>query len=936
MSAGRLFSKARAGRLFLLLTLIFTSAGIIKFSYHCLPCFGNWCQAPGVHFFYVACFTVLGIAIMALSYRSMIAWTTLLITLALPFFLEVVLVSNQVVWLYLVQTGVLAAACLTALKLFFGFPGITLRAWAGIVFFLIISGVSSIFLYKIDRVQFQDGLSDEYASLKTYQKIFYDMERRGRAEIKLLAVQPGIEKLFQAGNTAHELKSWAKILGASAVYAMDKSGNVVSSSAPAFIGKNYGFRPYFQLALRGRSNVFLGKGVTTGVEGIYFARPVIKKKKIQGVLVMKMDIDKVLGRDFKRSEILLMVKPGIILYGPERFSGGLIGKMTPRTVSYLNRQKILGTSHPRSLGLKALGKGLYRFPDGRLYKLVNLPIYGQSVSVARFYPLSSHLSYRLELLLLFLILGLIYFLLFMKLVHNRDFVSRLKCEVRQRRKAEKRLRVLAAAIEQAAEAVMITDARGRIEYVNSAFTAVTGYSREDVLGRSPSILKSGTHDEAFYKNLWETIKAGRVWRGRFTNRKKDGSLVQDETTIFPVKNDDGSINRFVAVKKDITREANLEAQLLHAQKMESVGVLAGGIAHDFNNILAAIQVNLDLMRSKRGDAGMVARYLQKIQYSVSRASDLVQQLLLFSRRETFRVSRIDLNESISRMAKMIRGMLTENIDLVIELEDYPWRIRADSEAIDQVIMNLVVNAADAMPHGGILYIKTKNVYLKDKMDDLAPGRYVMLTVSDTGMGMDGRTLQHIFVPFFTTKGVGAGTGLGLSMVYGIVRQFDGTIQVRSRPGEGSSFEIYFPASLAAAFLLKEQNERKREGVGERILLVEDEDTISSVIAEALQENNYQVLRVRDDGEAMAVLGNSSGSFSMVIMDAALAERDCLGLFQAVSGKTGSLPVLFIMDEGDLPDCFAGKSCRNIQVVKKPFRISELLRSVKEVLEKKCA
>jgi len=211
------------------------------------------------------------------------------------------------------------------------------------------------------------------------------------------------------------------------------------------------------------------------------------------------------------------------------------------------------------------------------------------------------------------------------------------------------------------------------------------------------------------------------------------------------------------------------------------------------------------------------------------------------------VSGVDLNEAISRMADMIQGMLGERISLAMETEDFLWRISADAGAIDQIIINLAVNARDAMPDGGVFTLRTYNLSVKEHRDGLHAGRYVVMSVSDTGTGMDSQTLQHIFDPFFTTKEVGRGTGLGLSVVYGIVKQFDGVIQVNSQKGKGSTFTIHFPASLAAAFFLdgREKEDLQIKGAGEKVLLAEDEDMVRSVISEILLENNYQVLQARD-------------------------------------------------------------------------------------------
>lgn len=383
-------------------------------------------------------------------------------------------------------------------------------------------------------------------------------------------------------------------------------------------------------------------------------------------------------------------------------------------------------------------------------------------------------------------------------------------DVSDRLESEKKTLVLSRAIEQSAEAVVITDTRGTIEYVNPAFEQITGYSVQEAIGQNPRVLKSGRHDPEFYKRLWNTIANGKDWRGRIINRHKDGHLIEEEVTLSPVRDADGRIAHYVAVKRDVTREVQLEEQLRQSQKMEAIGQLAGGVAHDFNNLLTSMIMQADLTRGIPDLPEEAQEALKEIQTAAGRAANLTRQLLLFSRRQAMEPVELDLNEIVRNLSKMLGRIIGETIQVELRLSPEPLRVRADAGMMDQILLNLCINARDAMPAGGRLVIETtvaeSGCPPRQEGDEALPP-CVLLRVSDTGTGIRDEDLAHIFEPFFTTKGVGKGTGLGLATVFGIVKQHGGKVDVRTRPNEGTTFEVRLPAlkePVAAAG-------RRREG-----------------------------------------------------------------------------------------------------------------------------
>ena len=358
---------------------------------------------------------------------------------------------------------------------------------------------------------------------------------------------------------------------------------------------------------------------------------------------------------------------------------------------------------------------------------------------------------------------------------------------------------IVTAIEQTSESIVITDSTGDIQYVNPAFETHSGYSSGEVLGKNPRILQSGQQDESFYRDMWRTIASGQKWKGKFTNRKKDGSLYYEDSSISPIMDGDGYITKYVAVMRDFSKEASLEQQLHQAQRMESIGRLAGGIAHDFNNILTVINGHAQISLLKMSHDDPLREEIEVIQDAGAKAAGLVKQLLAFSRKQNICQETLHLDHEILAIKKMLDHLLGEDIDIVLHLDGNLWPVIADRVQFEQILINLAVNSRDAMPDGGKLTIEALNLKLNSESSSEHPqvvtGEYVLLRISDTGDGMSTETQKLIFEPFFTTKEIGKGTGLGLSTVYGIVKQHNGCINISSEVGQGAIFSLYFPRCI---------------------------------------------------------------------------------------------------------------------------------------------
>ncbi|MCG3211899.1 MAG: Sensor histidine kinase RcsC [Anaerolineae bacterium] len=516
---------------------------------------------------------------------------------------------------------------------------------------------------------------------------------------------------------------------------------------------------------------------------------------------------------------------------------------------------------------------------------------------------------------------------------------------RERRRAEEELRKLSRAVEQSASTIIITDTQGYIEYANPRFTETTGYTLEEAIGEHTHILKSGHVPTEIYQQMWQTILAGKEWRGEFLNKKKNGELYWEAVSISPIKTTDGTITHFLAVKEDITDQkqaeetrARLEEQLRQAQKMESIGRLAGGVAHDFNNLLTVIQGYADLMETAIPAGDPQLKDLEQIRLASERAAALTRQLLAFSRQQVLAPTILDLNDLVANLHKMLGRLIGEDIALTTVLQPGLWLITADPGQIEQVIMNLVVNARDAMPTGGRLTIETGNIYLDAdyiETDFEAPtGPCVILTVKDTGHGMDKSTLARIFEPFFTTKESGQGTGLGLATVYGIVKQSGGHITVQSKPGDGTTFNIFLPVTANAAVnQAKSQPQLQTRGGHETILLAEDEETVRFLLRRTLQDEGYTILEARSGSEALSLAAHHQGQIDMLLTDVIMPQMSGRELAELLKTQRPQLKVLFISGYTNDAMVRHGVQAAEINLLFKPFSPGQLVSRVREVLNK---
>ncbi len=512
-------------------------------------------------------------------------------------------------------------------------------------------------------------------------------------------------------------------------------------------------------------------------------------------------------------------------------------------------------------------------------------------------------------------------------------------DVTERNRQLEEIRLLATAVEQATEGICVTDPEGVLQYVNPCFIADCGYSREELLGRKPSLLKSGLHEDEFYQELWRVILGGESWTGVLINRRKNGELFREETVISPIKGERGEITNFIAVKRDITREVALEEELRHAQRLDAIGRLAGGIAHDFNNQLTAILGFAEIAEARVQADPAAADALEQVVRAGEKASALTRQLLAFGRRQVLEPKVIDPNQIITQSREMLTRLIGEDVDLVYHLaEDCGW-VKVDPGQLEQVVVNLAVNGRDAMPRGGALTIETARVdfdrsYL-ERHPSASPGPHVMIAVSDAGEGMDPETLDKVFDPFFTTKAVGRGTGLGLSTVHGIVTQSGGYIWVYSEPGEGTTFKIYLPRAGAGEELdLLERPEFDGPDCSgnERILVVEDAGPVREMVEKTLVPLGYQVLLAADGGEAIELIASLERSVDLLLTDVVMPRASGVEVAEALLARWAGTPVIFMSGYTENSIVHHGVLDAGRTYLPKPVTPSLLARKIREVLD----
>jgi PAS domain S-box-containing protein len=497
----------------------------------------------------------------------------------------------------------------------------------------------------------------------------------------------------------------------------------------------------------------------------------------------------------------------------------------------------------------------------------------------------------------------------------------LELQILERKRSDEAHRRLATVVEQAEEIIVVTDLNWTIEYVNPAFERITGYSRQESIGQNSRILNSGEQDAELYQQLWTTIKAGRVWHGHFVNRRKDGSLYEEDATISPVRDASGTIINFVAVKRDVTAEMALGAQLRHSQRIEAIGTLAGGVAHDFNNLLQAMLSIVQLFRRKTTVPAADLEHLVQLEKTIRRGSYLTRQLLLFARRETSKRAAFELNEMLRELSPFLRRVVRENIRLTVEPADVPLWINADRGQIEQVLMNLIVNSIDVLPEGGAISI------VAGRDDESA-----WIELSDTGSGIPQTIRDRIFEPFFTTKEIGKGTGLGLSVVHGIIVAHGGRITVECPAKGGTTFRVELPLQIAVAAgdAAVAPEEDIPNGHGERVLLVEDEKAAREGLWGILEMLGYSVVAAGTGEEALAIADELP--FSVVLTDFMLPGMPGIEVVRKARERWPDVKAI-VMSGYAAPDVLdSAIVAKEFQFLQKPFGMADLARTLHALLQ----
>lgn len=498
------------------------------------------------------------------------------------------------------------------------------------------------------------------------------------------------------------------------------------------------------------------------------------------------------------------------------------------------------------------------------------------------------------------------------------------------------LNKLSHAIEQSPVSIVIADRSGQIEFVNPRLTELLGRAPEELLGKDLRILKGGDAAGPDFDAIWQQLLAGTTWRGEFPSARKNGELIWQSVTLSPVLNDQGGVTHAVALLEDISERRTLEEQLRQAQKMEAVGLLTGGIAHDFNNILSAIIGYGSILRMKMATADPLRSAVDQILHAAERAAGLIRSLMAFSRKQVINPVNLNVNDCINRMEKLLLRILREDIEFKTILHRAPLTVYIDPTQLEQILINLVTNARDAMPTSGMLIIETEKVRLDEQFQrrhgEPATGPAVMISVSDTGIGMDKKTQDRIFEPFFTTKEPGRGTGLGLSTVYGIVKQNNGFINCYSSPGKGTTFKIYFPLVAATGAIEVEEPVQDLKRGTERILLAEDDESLRTYTKIILEEAGYSVIEATNGAEAVERFRAQPDAVDLLLLDVIMPKKNGREVCEEILRMRPGVRALFT--SGYTAELIEQKGMLHgrFHFIPKPCTPSDLLRKVRDVLD----
>jgi two-component system, cell cycle sensor histidine kinase and response regulator CckA len=489
-----------------------------------------------------------------------------------------------------------------------------------------------------------------------------------------------------------------------------------------------------------------------------------------------------------------------------------------------------------------------------------------------------------------------------------------------------------ALLEAIPDAVILYSPDLHIRWANLSASRALGKEPDAILDKSCYSLWHRENKPCLVCPVQRSFQTGKSESEEMTF--SDGTI--RDIHAAPVFDENGSVVGVVGITRDITSQRKLETQLQHLQKMDAIGQLAGGIAHDFNNILTAIIGYGHLLQLKTSSDAPTRKYVDSIMFASQRAADLTKNLLAFSRKQSYDPQPAELNDIISKIDSILSRLIREDIDLRWEIHPFELTVMVDAGQLEQVLINLVTNARDAMPTGGTILIKTLPVHLENKFIEAfgfgTPGDYAAISISDSGFGLDESTRERIFEPFFTTKDKGKGTGLGLSIVYGIIRQHNGYITVDSAPGQGTTFTVYLPLARTASMLSDEAEEHMSYPGTEVVLLAEDEEELRHLFRSVLEENGYTVLEAADGEEAVETFLSNKNSIQLLILDVIMPRRNAREVYDAVKSENPAIKFLFVSGHGEETIHESGIQGENVTILTKPASLPRFLQAVREVLD----
>lgn len=514
---------------------------------------------------------------------------------------------------------------------------------------------------------------------------------------------------------------------------------------------------------------------------------------------------------------------------------------------------------------------------------------------------------------------------------SRDLTRRIR--------VEQEMKKLAVAVEQSTESILIADRTGMIQYVNAAFEAITGYRADEVIGKTPDLFRHEKHDDEFYSQLLSTISSGSKWEGRIASNRKEGTPFSVEAIIYPIREENGEVQNYVAISRDITHEIEVERQLRQTQKMNAIGELAGGVSHDFNNILTAILGYVALCMNTVDEDSKTHGYLREIIKAGDRAAKLVRQILTFSRQEEQDFHSVSLQEVIEDSLGMVKTTIKPNVSLDIEIDTECGPVFGNTTQLQQVMVNLCTNAVHALGRDeGSLRVTLRQIELLgkkhgDRVVNLDPGLYACITVEDTGCGMPPEVMERIFEPYYTTKKKGQGTGFGLSIVHGIVSKHKGFISVESEPGRGTLFTLYFPLRLETAEEQKKAIDLSTpEGFG-HILFVDDDSAVLGMGREMLRSFGYTVSTASDGKKALALFRKKTDAFDALVSDYSMPNMNGFELIRECLTIRPGLPAILCSGYKEQVEGENLDTLGHTAFLQKPIDWRELSRTLQQEINK---